>query len=442
MVDYFSRRSRASSPTRQVARRSWYSSRPGLHHYDRDVINILLNVGRAHISTTFPIFSNFVATNDTSQQLCLAMAAIGALYSTAEGSNTAAKTLYNDARILQLDMFLNEVNSTFISATNSAKTFLLLEMYAVCSGNKRAYEFLEAFHYTTIEAFRACWQTAPRDTDDHTQRELAYLTESLHVLDSYRVLLLSRPPCLLSSSDLTVEMAQAFPSDHRRSMASLESIMTPIAPLSASFATLQNLARLSAYVWMSSPRGQESARHTQAWKAEFIELGLERWMYAKSLSPEDVGLSELLIYRLAYINLYSNLSLLQRYAHVFIDPVTCAAQDKNFDGIQAWVNGHDYSVVQWHAEATLRLIKNNIPTPYRRHHPPLQTSRCFEPPHLPYCIYFATLIVWYGGISPKSSNISRNYSIEMATQLLERLEAPVSKVVSAALCELLVDSNV
>ena len=167
MADHFQRRSRASSPTKGGVRQTWYSIPPRLQMYDNEVINILLNLARSHLSATFKTFSTFEATSETSPELCLAMASVGALFSAVDGGTRIAKALYNDARRLHLETALRRDldNSTFESCLGSAKTFFLLEIYGICSGDKRSHEFVEAFHYNTVESVRFCLQVSRSEAD-------------------------------------------------------------------------------------------------------------------------------------------------------------------------------------------------------------------------------------------------------------------------------------
>lgn len=404
--------------------------------YDEEVINILLNIGRVNLSPIFPIFSTFEATSAVSPYLCLAMAAYGALFSTAEGSYAVAKSLYNDARRLHLETIYQAQLPTFGTAMNCAKTFIILEMYGLCSGDKRSYEFQEVFHHDAMETFKSCWRTAPASLDEGDQKQLDLLTEAISVLTSYRVLLVLRPPsflCVDNVPDNVIGGAQ------RRSLVHLKALMSPIGPASVDVGSLQDLANLCAYTWTSSPRGQECSPTHQLWKPECIELALARWMDSRVRSSDQPNLSQLLLYHLAHISLHSNLALLQRFAHDFVRPTPTAIESKGVKALRDWIGGSQFSITLWHAETTLRLIKENMP-PAHRHRPATAVkARFIEPPHLSYCIYFATLVMWYGGIKQCSLPWSRNGCIDTAVQLLSRLKAPVSKVVSGALCELLSD---
>ncbi|SPO04334.1 uncharacterized protein DNG_07018 [Cephalotrichum gorgonifer] len=152
MTAHLQRRSRAPSPSGEEYKRSWYSTPPKLHVYDGDVINILLNLSKTHISSTFAIFSDFEANSDTRAELWLAMAAVGGLYCTVYSGTNVAKMLFNDSRRLLLEQYLQGDSMSFDTTLSFAKTFILLEIYGLCSGDKRAYEFVEVFHGSKLDA--------------------------------------------------------------------------------------------------------------------------------------------------------------------------------------------------------------------------------------------------------------------------------------------------
>lgn len=428
MIGYFRQRARAGNPTGAETRRSWYSNPPLLHMYDEQVINVLLNIGRAHLSTTFSVFSKFEATEQTSKQLCLAMASVGGLFSTVEGSGAVSKSLYNDARRLELEAALRPRQPSFQWSLNSAKTFLLLEIYGLCCGDKRSYEFVEALHYQTLEAFKSCWRTRPQNLDLGEQEQLVLLEDALGVLDSYRVLVLLLPPCFLSLSDHVAEGATVH-NDQIVPNTTLKSLLMPLGRISANAMT-RNLSVISAYVWTSGPHGQEGSRSQQLWRPEFVELALERWICCLPESAlSGPPLSQKLLYHLAFLNLYSNLALLKRCAHEFNSPEAAGRGYKSIRALREWIGGPQFPVALWHAESMLSLIREATSQQ-------ATDSRFLEPPHTSYCIYFATLIVWYSTTVQDRPQFSRHVAIETATHLLSKLKTPVCKVLSAALSEL------
>ena len=441
MVSHFKRRSGPSSPGRVEPRNWWYSAPPRLQMYSVDMINVLLNLARGHLSPTFAIFSSFEVTATTRIELCLAMAAVGALFSTVEGNTAVAKALYNDARRPHLDQTLQTETPSFRSALDSAKTFILLEIYGICSGDKRSYEFWEAFHCGTLQACKACWDGASSDPDLYRSEQLSLLSEAATVLESYRVLILFRPPFFSACQDFRPLAPEALLDNDHPVITDLLSLLTPTGSLHAPCGNLRSLASLIPYVWMSSPRGQELSQKPQLWKREFVELALERWMEANAKSPSPPNSSNIahaLLYHLAHINLHTNLSILQRFAPQFCHPREDDGDDnRTLDSLRAFVNGVEFQTAHWHAKTMLQVVKEAVATSNFRHPNSSSRSQLMEPPHLPYCIYFATLVLWYKESAPVHLDCARDNRIENGMRLMSKLRVHVARILEAALSELL-----
>ena len=430
MFDHFQRRSRASSPTTHKAKRLWYSAPPLLQMYDKEVINALLNLARRHLAATFGIYAAFEATSDTNHELCLAMAAVGGLFSSVEGGTKVAKALYNDARRIHLEKtHCRPLISSFKEALSSVKTFILLAIYGICSGDKRSYEFVEAFHLSTTQAMRHCWQLEPVELGLADSRELSLTLEALDVIESYHVLLLQRPPFFLSTL-----VNREFQLPYKLDLAPL---LTPTSQVKQVMGSLREVATLGIYTWSASPRGQEHSRGWQLWRPESIELGLERWVHAKETSPSTPELPCMLLYHLAQLHLQVNLGLLQRFARNFIAMPETSSEEKIFEKLRQCTRGLPFKAAVWHAKAMLRVIKETIGVPGPRELEMSATLPIFEPPHLPYCIYFATLIMWYGEYTSTGLHSSaRDTCIENGIHLLAPLKIRVARVLRNALREL------
>ena len=443
MRDHIQRRSRASSPNREEARQLWYSAPPGLQIYDREVINVLLNLAKSHLSSTFAIFSTFEAITGMKEELCLAMASVGGLFCTVQGSTKIAKKLYNDARRLLLESVMQISPPSFSTSLSSAKTFILLEIYGICSGDKRSYEFVEAFHANTLQAITSCRSSPFEDPHDDQGQQLLLLSEAMHVLESYRVLLLLRPPSFAPEYHPNLEATRDLQVQQGLSRSGLWPLMSPGNLKDVAASDLKNLTAISAYSWMSSPQGLENLPHQQLWKAEFVELALDRWIQAKTLSSEPVehpDISQLVLYHLTHINLHSNLRTLQRFTQEFMTSLRTSSRGEISDSIRRWTAGSHFKVAHWHAETILRLVKEAV-APRRRHQSQTERMRFLEPPHLPYCVYFAALIVWYGALAISGQQSFGDACIDASTQLLFALKVRVSKQLGEALCDLLSDEG-
>ena len=347
MKNQLQRRSRASSPSQEAQQWSWYSIIPQLGVYDEITINILLNISKRHLSTTFAVFSDFEAGDDTRVELCLAMAAIGGLCCTTSGSAKVAKMLFNDSRRLMLEDHLLDTNPSFEDSLSFAKTFILLELYGLCSGDKRAYEFMEVFHGNKVHAMTSCINIMPRDATVSQRHHLQLILEAMNVLDSYRVLLLQRPPtfagdqCFLGREQDTIGY-------QRLATGGIISKSTPNSSIVKYTADIYQLATIIRYSWMASPRDADDPTLPSLWKAEFVEMALDQWVRAKSAQTNldsPLQISQMLLYHLTQVTLHSNMGALQRLAqtapHSAAPPLK---DDVGAEAIQPWSTGRHFDI--------------------------------------------------------------------------------------------------
>lgn len=441
MKNQLQRRSRASSPSQEAQQWSWYSIFPQLGVYDDVTVNILLNVSKRHLSTTFAVFSDFEADHNTRVELCLAMAAIGGLYCTTSGSAKVAKMLFNDSRRLMLEDHLLDANPSFEDSLSFAKTFILLELYGLCSGDKRAYEFMEVFHGNKVHAMTYCLNIIPRDASASQHHHVQLIVEAMNVLDSYRVLLLQRPPSF--AGDLSFVPSEQNAANYERLNTGgiiLKSISNSSVGKAA--ASMHHLATIIRYSWMASPRDTDHSTLPSLWKAEFVETALDQWIRSKSVQADLDSLNhapEMLLYHLTQVTLHSNMGALQRLAQTATQGTGSSLKDNDEAGtIQPWATRRQFDIALWHAKVIFRIAEAGSAP--RRRRTSLETERLplVEPPHLPLCIYFATLIVWHGKLSSWGNDAdSGDALIEVGSQLMLKLKTPVAKVLGTALCELL-----
>lgn len=151
MQEYFDRKSRKSSPSApDKASVMWYSAPPNLDDHDKDVLNVFVSLFHKHVSETFTIFKELHAPTRTRPEYILAMAATGGMFCLVPGSADVAKSMYNDSRRLLLAS--RQKKQDYADGTDrrdiliAVCTFILLQLYGLCSGDKRSYEFVEAFY--------------------------------------------------------------------------------------------------------------------------------------------------------------------------------------------------------------------------------------------------------------------------------------------------------
>ena len=94
--------SRPESPQARSQHESWLANMKRLDSvppFDRVIINVFLGISQRHICEFFECFRDFCIEKDTPEELYLAMAAVGGLYCSQEGSTRIAHWLYQGARL-------------------------------------------------------------------------------------------------------------------------------------------------------------------------------------------------------------------------------------------------------------------------------------------------------------------------------------------------------
>lgn len=411
MRDHFRLRSRAPSPSRVDTGQQQYSIAPNLARYDPDIINVFLNLARTHLRDSFPIFASYEAGPESRVELCLAMSAIGALYCSIPGSMKIARSLYHDSRRLLLEAYYTHQASGPDVSLSHTMTFILLELYGLCSGNKRSFEFSEVWHGSLLHTAGECLSSTSSDP-----RLVQDLQNSIRTIESYRVLILGLPPSMTKATD----------------PCNLDTFTDAISPSSVSVShespDISDLVRIAGVIGSYNKDSR-----AQLWKPEFIELALDRWI---RLQSQPVPLSERLLFHMTHIYLHSNIALLQRYA--MIRATSQAMIDLPIE-LRSWISSSDYKTSRWHAEQILACMRhqpNNRANKVRLQ----QNSTFSESPHLSYCLYFAVVVTWYGNMSSeKGPQLDR--MVLDGVELLSGLRVHVAKLLGMTLSEMLPENG-
>jgi hypothetical protein len=102
MQEWFNSSSRPSSPSRSRARKLWFSAPPDPDLYKKEVKEVFLRLFQKHIPPTFSIFERENCQHKHPASYVLAAAALGGLFCSVSGSAEVARSMYNDARRLNL----------------------------------------------------------------------------------------------------------------------------------------------------------------------------------------------------------------------------------------------------------------------------------------------------------------------------------------------------
>ncbi|KAK4935802.1 hypothetical protein LTR10_023209 [Elasticomyces elasticus] len=466
MQEYFDRKSRAPSPSLNKASKMWYSAPPNLDDHNKDIIRVFLKLFRRHIPETFSLFKESAVTRKGRAEYTLAMAATGGLFCNVPGSAEVAKSMYNDARRLLLATFnkmniLDDLSASYEDKLTTVKTFILLELYGLCSGDKRSYEFVEAFHGNLIYSVQQ-YSQAFKASEMHGRKEeeSARLLETLYILECYRVIILQCPPTLSwHHSDSFAASPLPGTQIHRLQslIADLTRGSTLTEPDTCNKFSLTSLAYLSTFLWPAIYPRQNSygidnvvIESLSLGKSDFVELACDTWLRSFGQRPEP---SHLVVYHMMNIMLHTNLTVLQSFAH---SPPGSAARDPKKSlaarEIHGWAQSRHYKVAKWHAENMLSSIEGAFVTSLNKseaatpHQIPSRSSFStteprrlpFEAPHVPYAMYYATLVLWSGATLEESagtSSVSAQALIARGERILSLHKVHIAQLLARVLNE-------
>lgn len=100
--DYLLRKVCLSTLTPDRPEWMWFSSQPPRTSPDEFVTNVFLNIFRRHIPPVFSLFQEMDLSGPANSSYYMAMAAVGGLFCSTQGSYDVARSLYNDSRRILL----------------------------------------------------------------------------------------------------------------------------------------------------------------------------------------------------------------------------------------------------------------------------------------------------------------------------------------------------
>lgn len=247
-------------------------------------------------------------------------------------------------------------------------------------------------------------------------------------MDCYRVIIMQRPPSHTWSHVECFARQQTVTNTRTSQLANLVTALTcqgqSVDGDAAKGYGLAGLAALSSYLWpviypCSSEQSVDAvgSGNNTLWKADFVEVACNTWL--NTAGPTSTPSSKA-IYHLMNIMLHANLTSLQSFAH---SPPGSATRDprKSLTGKQvySWIRSRHYQIARWHAESLTRTIENEFtaagpgkqtPRRFSDLRPLLSSSSSYpdsslpsETPHVPYAIYFATVVLWCGAVTAENS---------------------------------------
>ncbi|KAH8804407.1 hypothetical protein F5884DRAFT_754016 [Xylogone sp. PMI_703] len=274
----------------------WLKYVPALNHYSKPMLNSFLSYFAANVTPTFPVFKGFRVKQNTLPELTLAMAGVGGLFCRVPGNFVVARAMYNGAhRMLATRMYSNQDfsqnNQEF--KLGLVQAYILFELFGLFGGDKRNYEYCQAFHMQMIQIIHEYQLLSPISTgkaEDDSSRQR--LVDAVRMVECYRVILLQHPPelYLLGSEELGSESDGATNGDGARLFTRIMDLMTPdspVVPITCQDAGRSALSALAALSWQAICTSSRSSQSGRIWPPEMFDLALNRWVQAHHIPIDD-----------------------------------------------------------------------------------------------------------------------------------------------------------
>ncbi|EMC98768.1 hypothetical protein BAUCODRAFT_379824 [Baudoinia panamericana UAMH 10762] len=310
-----------------------------------------------------------------------------------------------------------------------------------------------------VKAITEYTEAYANDVDAHNDEQAARLLEALYIIDCYRVVMMMRPPTLMWHT-LTRLAAQAqqgsrLTSVIRSAAALVDGTVLP-RPANGEDCSLASLASLAPHLWtVLYPRRNQHKGDTvlaealRIGKPDFVEIACEKWIQSGVAVP-STDMTALLLYHMIGINLHANLSTLQTFAYLGTGSETHGHRGRSMaEEIHCWLEERDYDVAHWHAEQLTTIVEASLTHPKAdaslRSRSSLSSGNTAEPrkvvyeaPHVPYAIYYATLVLYVKGAAMRdrlSAPLVRAPLVR-GERLLSFLKVAVAQPLARMLCDM------
>ncbi|KAK2668174.1 hypothetical protein RAB80_015554 [Fusarium oxysporum f. sp. vasinfectum] len=182
----------------------WLATKPSVYNFDRTNVNRFLNLFFAQVPSTFTSFESFRISSSTHEEGLLAAAAFGGLW-----RPLAAFTIRTN--------FPVEVDAKI----GLLRPMLLLELFGICSGDKRLCESTEAFHIQFLQASSAT---------GHNNIVLQRILQDFQLLECYRTTLLQILPYLYPGMSIFSLLPQSSTPKEMKIIDIVKELLSPTEP--------------------------------------------------------------------------------------------------------------------------------------------------------------------------------------------------------------------
>lgn len=397
--------------------------------YDLEILSVLIKIFHRHLDGTFSSYATVRACVRSHPTQELAMAAVGALFSDAPGSEIFARLFYTDSQRMLIHVILDEnISSNFETLISALHTFIALEIFGLCGGHKRSVEMSQSFHSGLVQIMTETQNllyTGQYSAEMcSAARQVIY---DVFVLESYRVVLLHLQPILTRSNlDLTNQVLKSL----ETSAVHATSTKVPEASL------FQAMASICSLRWFAAAPtiGEPNLPVGQFWRLETCEYYSQKFSDIYIRGSPNISSAKTLLHTFG-LALHAPLEQFQDIAQMIVsrkrgdsDALTAKTNGDIFSILHRWIENESYTLGLQHTEQILKAGEVVCTEQEAR--------RVFEAPHDAHCVYLATLTIMLASFvdSKMSENLDNaNSSIQAGLDQLNRFQVRISKVFRAIL---------
>ena len=282
--------------------------------------------------------------------------------------------------------------------------------------------------------------------------ELARLLNSLYLLESYRVVLLQRPPNLYSVSiiaDDLYEQSTSLPPEDVPSFGNairmLQLLLSPHKSFRGDKDILEanlGLTSLAALSWHTRPRHLSTNVLATLWERESVELALYRWMEEALARPGVLKPWMTMLFDMTFINLHAPVHQIHSLARAYVS--NKVRKGDAFETLSKWRQGQDAVKAMFHANAVLRLGQSLTVLETTQAAAGTSTRRAdfVEGTHMAACVYVAALTLWAAAFCQEGPHHPSNWSsVKTGIQVLWWMDVRAARMLSNVLEHIARDSN-
>ena len=370
------------------------------------------------------------------EEVHLGIAAAGGLYCSALKSEVIATWLHHFSRRKLLTLVYAKGVTCANRRLDILEAWILTEVFAFLSGDKRCMSLLDIYHAQLVGTFRLC--RTELDTTAPMKRFQGVLN-AVRILECFRVVLMQRPPMLplffledvASPSHIpTVQYAKtgSISVAHHLADAFVFSsvISSPIDDATTSIQTLCALPLILTDVQSSA--STSSIEHADSagvspGRHAFFELALQKWLSSHTVKIQP---GTLMLYHMIHLSTYTNFASIERAANDHLlrldshnastgieqDYGSSADRGTTAEAKKPPFDPEVQKKAAWHAVKILDIAETMRPE-FRfdggqRIHLLLtaQAAKEGEVTHRNHAIYYASLFLWSVGRQRRSNDLN------------------------------------